>query len=89
MNTDQKIIKTKVGLLELAKQLGNVSHHRMPVALRAEPHGFSVVRLRIFAAAVDHAHFRGHGSVYRRFPPGRVKYPNPMTRARWGVCLVS
>ena len=26
MTTDQKIIRTKVGLLELAKQLGNVSH---------------------------------------------------------------
>jgi hypothetical protein len=25
MTTDQKIIRTKVGLLELAKQLGNVS----------------------------------------------------------------
>jgi hypothetical protein len=25
MTTDQKIIKTKVGVLELAKQLGNVS----------------------------------------------------------------
>ena len=25
MTTEQKIIKTKVGLLELAKQLGNVS----------------------------------------------------------------
>jgi hypothetical protein len=26
MNTAQKVIKVKVGLLELAKQLGNVSH---------------------------------------------------------------
>jgi hypothetical protein len=33
MTTEQKIIKTKMGLLELAKQLGNISKEAMQAYL--------------------------------------------------------
>jgi hypothetical protein len=39
MTQEQKIIRAKVGLLELAKQLGNVSHGLTPVSWRDESLG--------------------------------------------------
>jgi len=41
MTNQQKIIKTKVGILELAKQLGNVSQAFKLSLLNKEPTGFS------------------------------------------------